>query len=551
LLAERKNRGGRTVKALRGAVVMTGLVIAGGLAGFWARAEENPVALGGEIADFVSNEWIYVGGVSSAIQTDKPDCGPPAKGLADPLLPACIPDPFDALCAINAEKVKARWKSVRDRTSILTQAIEKAFEANRGAVDRAIGRLEDHKGHPEFLAKWKAELDSRIRQSLAKSISSGGLGADSVIRNVAKAREYFETMLSESRLPPALLKSLVHHIRQCTEKPELNVMNLQSKEYAVDVERYNMSSPSYRWYLQFGLLKDHSLDLSPTGSGCSVQLTGEAWMDCMDGSDSCYQVLFHEFSHYMNSCVLRTMLLVEKTGTSTWMRKYSAGIQETENLLGRSYSLLKERSECLREISDPKEALFDALEKKPEGEWATLQPERCADTSDSRYPAMQYLAQWNEAEADFWGASAQAVHLRSLTPEQRRKSFGESIAMWCSHARRDHDNYENKYSRFMLDSSVDFQPPISRQNLESTRGDGVGAGGLTKTEGGLAPHSRYDKPKPWFDPHQDWKVRVNRNILRNSDLREVLGCAGSTNRSAFTAIPVTCSPMGIVRRLIP
>jgi hypothetical protein len=140
--------------------------------------------------------------------------------------------------------------------------------------------------------------------------------------------------------------------------------------------------------------------------------------------------------------------------------------------------------------------------------------DRCArgDGTVKRYPS-----QWEEAEADFWGATALGLWLETEKNLMlRKKKANDLVARLClekGHELGRDPEEESRRSRKAPDPSKCEEMPASGYELPDLK---------TSEE----------------EPHQHQRVRLNRNYLRNSDLRRALGCPITD-----ADVAVECSPL--------
>jgi hypothetical protein len=387
--------------------------------------------------------WAGLSGGTSVAEEPCPPGHPAAVTL--PSIPlealaaqpsACDPDPFGSLCASYGPRAKVRWKATREESKRMVQRLSEVFNRLKPLVDKKVGKLGGRDVHgegEELFHRWKSEMDGRIEKELTGGTAKDRETTREVKFHVMRAFGIFKTALDESQLPAPVVSSIAEYIQGCVREPLL-VFSSGGDEGSDGIETllgmYSVGAPIYGWKVDFATTgMDQRVAIrSRDSQSCSLRLTGQGWIDCARGSPSCYQTLFHEFSHYMNACAFLDMYLSGKSAFSN----PSPPVQRSLDSLKGSYDLLRGRSECLKEIaapSVPKDALMQFMGAQPQGDWATLQPERCRDGTQRGLPAPRFPSQWNEAEADFWGATAYAVYLRQLPLAERQAVFGESVAM--------------------------------------------------------------------------------------------------------------------------
>ncbi|MGZ3697184.1 MAG: hypothetical protein ACXWPM_06020 [Bdellovibrionota bacterium] len=232
---------------------------------------------------------------------------------------------------------------------------------------------------------------------------------------------------------------------------------------------------------------------------CGVRLTPEAWRACANKDPLCFFSLFHEAGHYLNSC--NFTVATHAPGSYfgpviPWQRvvknpsnAFASDFQVDKAYLGYLGEGLFRRTECLKDISDPK------MGNQKSSELSSLHPGKKMppfppDTWISRCNVNSTeLAQWDEAEADFWGATALADYMKQIPAKLVTPTFISAMLSQCLNA----------------------GPSKSREN----------------------------------DPHQEWSRRFNRNFLRNYDLRSVIGCHADFETAAL------CSPISGIHVYIP
>ncbi len=242
----------------------------------------------------------------------------------------------------------------------------------------------------------------------------------------------------------------------------------------------------------------------PAPEDCKIGINWEMMAACIKGESFCRSILFHEFGHFLHAC------------------DYLVDISTTNKKIEAFQTDLMEATECLTVTSNPRRGPETQCFPMDLGKLSTLE-NRCR--SDN------LPTQWQEAEADAWGATALSDYFKSQIPNLRERNDQtlKALEMSCLFKFSSQVSPPSKLSRAIHHYVL---PPLCRQGSFMV---GLAAGVLDSalTE------------KAW-DPHQKWAFRMNRNFLRNTDLREALGCSPDN-----PAIGATCAPGNATYLLLP
>jgi hypothetical protein len=419
--------------------------------------------------------------------------------------PACVAAPFQTLCSVNRARSEARQKLLVERATALNTRASEIYQRIRPGLVNRLGRLEDIQGSPsqrrQAILNWAGAATRAVADEVTRPTRP------QMNRVVRRAVQTFTEMLrTRSGLPAPIADAISRRVNECTRRVEL--------ELARPTGATREIRPSWAQYNAFARARSFEIDHHESSaacvhlterserSGCQISLTPQAWEDCLTGSPTCMKILFHEFGHYMNPCVWR----------AASFQSQNPSIIEGAR---RSAQALEERAECLSETSHPREAVMaDVL--PPTAFGASFATPRCA-TIPELGARPGYPSQWDEAQADFWAASALALHLENLPASERRDAFGEIVGHWCVQADPGSETSEIPQVFADVNQVLSGIPPAASANPE--------------------PLSTL---KPWLN-HQAWDTRIERNFLLNQDLRTALGCDG-LERRLIVPVGATCSP---------
>lgn len=309
-------------------------------------------------------------------------------------------------------------------------------------------------------------------------------------------------------------------------------------------------------------------------SECKVILSPNVWMDCLEDNALCADTVMHEIAHVFNSCQFLDMAVA---ANHAFQKSFSSeGDKLFQKQASAAASLgmaLADSSACLTQLSAPQNSLSNACAEKKR-QLPEMDQIEGVLRSRCNYRSWKFIAsQWDEAEADFWGSTGFAAYLKKEHPniEERKAALRSVIKSWCAIEIEEHgrdlwnatetkilkkqgktpsidqtqefneDNIPQKYREQAIEESFNIGTKwkIPANQLRKQLSD-------FKTCAGHLSEDALKSLKPdaegniafGNDSHQSWQKRFDRNALRNSDLRRVLGCTLSEE------VPFACSPLG-------
>ena len=277
---------------------------------------------------------------------------------------------------------------------------------------------------------------------------------------------------------------------------------------------------------------------------CQLTLSPQTWERCSTGDIFCAMSIFHELTHMIDSCgMLDQAKNAEFLAKQYWHGEQHVQLFEKQKEAAISLAdALIESSACLEQISKPNFTILDACgkkEKTPSIETRLLS--RCGFVFGKSGRYYMRPPEWEEAEADFWGASAFANYLteRFPTASIRKERVRADLRVRCAnsaHLRSKEKTVKDAVSSFLNGSSKVVPENYFNKNTKcSGRPDPITWKNAVKN--GVVVLSD--------DTHQPWGARINRNYLRNADLRKALGCSLSKE------VPFACSPLGYSKSILP
>ncbi len=467
---------------------------------------------------------------------------------------ACLPDQYADYCGHVDKESKALADRNEARLAPVRAVAEKAQVQALREVTAELGPLPspDSAGARAYRRKFTPKYAARVRE-LSRGEMNGlidktlGAGQQNMLKAVKLARGLMTRLVTESPRWKAYRETLQGFI-SCSHTLVLDNYDLHrnaSMQRGFSVERTMLDEMEHvRDGDDVILVSNRStlprkpLDgaahlvnpLARDGAlGCVLTVTPKTWLACAEGEQSCLRTLLHEFGHLLNSC---RVLDVEHY--TKQYRHTELGVPDTEELGKRDQFLkflqdqshalgheLVEATACLAGFSQPHDALPNSC--KPKVESDDLYLRHCGDTALDDYPS-----QWDEAEADFWAASGVALWLGDRFPKltDRSRAFEEMWTQFCAEEQVELRSQQNAPPE--LKTLASWLNDVQNSPLNS-----ASSGCVDKP----LDHGR-PLPKPWLSPHQSIAQRANRNYMRNSDLRRVLGCQPNEPK-----IPMTCSPL--------
>jgi len=365
---------------------------------------------------------------------------------------------------------------------------------------------------------WMKHLDQAEKAlSLNGEIKIPPLVRKEAQATVNESVEHFLKMLRASRVLQSDLPTLEKVIRTCTSRLSTLPMVRFQGVISAQIHPDNL--------LDIELLEPGT-KINPTAAvqsqDCELRLSARFMVECAERTPACYWLLFHELSHMLDSCRYLTQsklaenslkfVETEKPGPvqRPELESVIEGIRMNQAISSRIGLAIQDATSPLEVLSQPRNAVPNRCTKAHS--WSQLHQERCGKDSAKQFPT-----QWAEAEADFWSASAFAVWLESKHPETklRKRAFKE-------------------VAYFMCEESGFKEEEIS-PNLESL---------AAKSKKCEIQANRAVQPATGWSSHPPTPKRFNRNLLRNADLRNALGCKLSSD------IPMAASPLGKIESVL-
>lgn len=443
--------------------------------------------------------------VLDAALTPDASCRHGAPFSWEGVAPACSAAPFQTLCSVNRSRSEARRKLLVERATALNARASEIYQRIRPGLVGRLGRLEDIQGTPpqrrQAILNWAGAAIRTVADEVTRPTRPQ---MNRVVQNAVQT--FTEMLRTRSGLPSPIVDAISRRVAECSRRVELELARPTgaTRDLHPSWSQYNAFARARSFEINHHESTAACVHLSERSnrSSCQVSLTPQAWEDCLTGSPTCMMILFHEFGHYMDPCIWRA------AGFQT---------QDTPSVEGarRSARALEERIECLSEISSPREAVVAEV-LPPTAFGAAFANPRCASIPELG-ARRGYPSQWSEAQADFWAASALALHLENISLSERRNAFGEITGHWCAQAEPAFEVSEMPQVFSEVNQILSTIPEVNT-------GDPQPLPGL----------------KPWFS-HQDWHARIERNFLLNQDLRTALGCDG-LERRLIVPVGATCSP---------
>lgn len=398
----------------------------------------------------------------------------------------CGPSPYEATCASNL-------KSAIDRRLVL-DGYQQSLKAS--------------------IQKLKA---SGLGHSQAKAQALGviRLATESAVRErVAEAVETFNRMLQgSSRLTLEQKQALQNIVKGCESGIELQQFPFgrRNGEEVSWLRDRQYSSPEYLERVRRGQVAAQAGMVS-----CKISLSLDNWMDCAENRPTCFDQLFHELAHSINTCALAAYSDISaKAAADAGDLNYEDSLTK-ETTLARAAetygdlarTVLQGNRFCLTAISNPRTAVRSEC-AAPDFQRFGFPDGYCRNDEMPDFPS-----QWNEAEADLWAASALAEWLTQKPAnrgfQDRRGAMSEIMGGLCLDEKRPIND--------SFDPPAKDEPPARCSTVSAV------------------PGVNTSRMKSWL-AHQSYTLRYDGNYLSNSDLRAALGCSFEQAR-----VPATCSP---------
>ncbi|MBI3555980.1 MAG: hypothetical protein HY074_06940 [Deltaproteobacteria bacterium] len=437
--------------------------------------------------------FMFEGKVSLRSHGARERCDFASSAAADPVPLICKPDPYAGLCKANRQLVNAKLASYK-----------------KYVESRIVGKSADE------VAKFKSELESR---------------RPDVVAMIEKAKPYFEQTL-KAYLGLENYQEFIGKMMKCVDHPAIEIdtawnMHMSRGWNLAPIEARTRRHLDADKQVVVTRGKSHGDVFNPLAesfNGCSLTMTPWSWLECANGETDCMIVLFHEFGHLLNSCHF------ERLGEMSEQISGNQIVAGVENFLARQGSevarVIRDNNRCLQTLSAPKYAVPDKCDHSDGLSDSYLK--HCGRDETFQY---HWPSQWVEAEADFISASATATWFKEakLGTLERTKIITDYAVDFCVREQltAEGGNTKKASSPGLLEAG-EYKPILM-------------AKGYTRS---CSESPRTPMKQEWRT-HQSYPLRINRNLMRNFDLRDAIGCQPDP------AVPVTCSPTGRTRFWIP
>lgn len=361
----------------------------------------------------------------------------------------CGPNPYEIIC--NSNRVKAE---------AIQSAQERWVQIHRDEWDTAF---EDSQKQENYL-----KLELALNQLSTNKASGADFEKEMVlIRQRGNcSEEYVANYFKEKKLQYSPV--IYGVLEECGEV----MMRVIQASRLLSLQQQQILIRNMNDHLTRARLTEF-IGISPAGWNSSdgtfyLSIGAEMWKTCAEKEPYCYAVIFHELGH-----LLSAWIAVEQTPERLlFIANNKQDRQELFNELVASTASLRQMLNGVFELGNRADILLtrDASLKS-------------SDTQcDLSY--VKEMDKWDEAEADFWGASGFAYWL------EREEDTGNRISEMI---------------------------------------------------GSMLPNCRFNgEDLSLFGAHALWNIRYNNIILRNKDLRRSLGCDPLDNFSSiFTSSPLT------------
>ena len=378
-----------------------------------------------------------------------------------------------------------------------------------------------------YAAVCKADKNQVQKEISEKYVSTSPDRYKVFNQRMKKAGDLFIQVLNRSTTLRPIEKSAIGSaVRRCSEK--ISWGGGSSGSY----NGYNATMSNLRREISSNnFLKENTapnLLEAALSESCEIRIANDTEYACLLDEPVCYQTLFHEFGHLLNSCLFISIdeafyrfseldphpqdVMQKRERENPNMARLARRALKLGNELIEDYS-------CLGNLSHPQSAIPNRCSSR----YSDSIRAHCDPNVFAGVP--RALPEWDEAEADFWAASAFALWLEQQSPDpaQRRTIALRMVASTCA---------TNKQKAREERLSQIYTEPESN------------GGCYSQPKAGYAESAPVRSKKDLTDVHQDWATRINYNYLRNSDFRRTIGCALSLE------IPLSCSPRGSRTTLI-
>lgn len=481
-------------------------------------------------------------------QQTESDCEP--KAPTEKSVLACEPDPYEKVCADVPIFFEEQFRKIDAKALDFEEKWYADFQkANKDLYDKY---KKEARG---------SQLQTRILDGISSKFSRGYVEKDKVEnfrRTFKEGTGYFRKMLEDAAgIPKEEKEILLKQIASCEKNVYLNLQFTNDPShksvlpnqigaefrYELDIEKVR----SQRESIGTKYTKGQRLTPITDSSTCTVVGHNKFVDYCQTLSTECLYVIAHELGHRIDSCSFITTFydyqLNDLHKVERHHDEYDTDRLNTAIVHQRSARSLANfmiaQSECMGSLSAPKDAIPNSCEKNPNGKFLpSLEDEkRCSFNEVKGHPS-----QWREAEADFWAASTIATYLKSrkLSEAATRTEALRPLWFWCMESKIRKERLDARVSGRNWTVRIDYdESPKEKKDRDQKDGDPKKACETQPRD------SKQRAIAAWDVPHQNWALRFNRNVLRNSDLRDVLNCPSTEQ------VPVTCSPTtGITRTFL-
>jgi hypothetical protein len=389
-----------------------------------ASSYADPGGIDGEV-------WEMTQAIEPAGYTDINRVSVPRECTASPLSASemrnqllCSADPFEHLCDFPALELPG---DIADREDRMRKAKAETSDfvadyARRKGIKKEAVSLDDDQYSAETFARFK-KFGGPTETAKVKSL------VDEVVQS-------FKNLLkSRHALRPESRAALEDTIGRCGK----DFMFIVDTDGEIGMAIVPFSGSTVLAEAREG---SKPYDALKKSSSCQIHISLTSWKDCLAGGQFCKFVLSHEIGHLFNSCNVydtgENILLGHEAddGSPLWdasnhfklgraHRDREKNVAQTAAELKRLGLDLEAGTACLEVVSKPAEAVPSSCEQNPRTpNWIR---KKCGEEAQAGRPS-----QWNEAEADNWGASAFAEQLRAEKDlESRRNKVFEVIRMGC------------------------------------------------------------------------------------------------------------------------
>ncbi len=392
--------------------------------------------------------------IINKILTNETNCPPE---LSSDEVDLCAADPFEKICNPRDPEIAAIMLDLQDKS---------------------------------YSKKGKKEFEEDIR----KHASSDRARAT---KKLIEARDVMIKAMEKSTFDGKTKSALQEYLSTCISKKGRQEEFTESSSASVQGAVF----PKAQFQISDGLMRLANTPIggrinplkSSTGV-CQVFFSPGLHLACRQDSFKCMQIIFHELSHFLNSC---SFWHLENKTRAVSTRDHDE--YKFLSVLRKSALTIREQLstnvECLKSLVGTKDAvLLD--DSVPNADYLR----RCGEHKYNSEVDPRYPAEWKESEADLWASSFMADWLESQVSDVKKRK----------------------------ELVIKFGKRECAQHLF------------------IKKHSGQKVMEAIGDPHDDTHERFNALLLKNSEFRRVLGCTLNVE------VPLSCSPLGRThRRIIP